>query len=619
LLRFGRQVISGLGVSALWIREAFWFLGLILSTILAWVRDYVHGHIVAQAHHWQKLRGWFEPYLPWLRDRANTVQQFFKGWAVREQNLRQWLSLQWTELLNLVAAGTRPDNEAPELARSRKTALLGTQVFVAVVSVGLIWSFWPRSNPSQAARLQPVAPPNPVDLIAPPTPLALSYLSDNQSPSQSPEAQSNGQQILEQEPRSPQQSVPAKRLASILDLGNGQSVSVPLIVEAPGAPIDSGAISEKTNKDSEETDKATDLPNAPVNRLAIEAIANAIERAKLIQQHAAKNVDSQALAAATHGELAVQQLAGRSAINAAALSEEAPLVATEPASAEQAAAGEPDPSTARLPGRDWAVFAAPAPGENEHYWLSYPFPSGYNQVGSANYQFGSTAGGRYRPHHGLDIANPLNTPVLAVADGEVVHAGPDNPILLGPYTNFYGNAVVIRLNQRLQTADGEQDVYVLYGHLSEVRVTVGQQVATGDLVGLEGMTGIAIGPHLHLEVRIGQNSYWNSVNPFLWMKPAPGRGTVAVRLLTSDGRNWPGARLSLLRYSDGGTRWVRTVENYMDEENLGPDPIWGETGALGDLAAGNYFITGEINGEKIGQNITIYPGQTTFVELRTRQ
>lgn len=270
-------------------------------------------------------------------------------------------------------------------------------------------------------------------------------------------------------------------------------------------------------------------------------------------------------------------------------------------------------------GSAWETFTPLPAAEIDHYWLDWAFPAGYNQFYSPNYQFGSTAGGRYRPHHGVDISNPQGSPVIAMAAGEVIHAGPDNPTLLGPYNNFYGNSVVILLDRKLATPEGEKDVYLLYGHLSEVHASRGQQINVGDSVGAVGMTGIAIGPHLHVEVRVGQNSYMTAVNPALWIRPMPGTGTVAVRLLNAEGRSWVGAKVSLLKVEGEGARWVRTIETYRDEERLRSNPLWGENGALSNLDAGNYYIAAEINGEKVGQNITVQAGATTFVELRTNQ
>lgn len=294
-----------------------------------------------------------------------------------------------------------------------------------------------------------------------------------------------------------------------------------------------------------------------------------------------------------------------------------------PAAGSTPSGPPPTPSPTPLPiepGRLWSSFTPAAAPENDHFWIGRPFlPSAPNQVASPSYQFGSTAGNRYRPHHGIDMSNPTGTPVIAGAEGEVVHAGPDDVELLGPYNNFYGNTVVIRLERRLTVGDGQLDVYALYGHLSQVAVAVGQRVAPGDVVGTVGMTGIAIGPHLHLEVRLGANTYRHSVNPYLWLQPLGDQGAVAVRLLTADGRTWPGARLTLARFEGGSAVWARQIETYLDTENIGPNPSWGENGAMDGAPPGNYVLVGTVNGESVRTELTVNPGQTTFVEIRTRQ
>ncbi|NJN83596.1 MAG: M23 family metallopeptidase [Caldilineaceae bacterium] len=204
-------------------------------------------------------------------------------------------------------------------------------------------------------------------------------------------------------------------------------------------------------------------------------------------------------------------------------------------------------------------------------------------------------------------------------EGEVVHAGLDDPRLLGPYPNFYGNAVVIRLDRRLPVAGGELDVFVLYGHLNDVLIAEGDRVQPDDIVGLVGMTGIAIGPHLHVEVRLGANTYQHSVNPYLWVAPTSGNGAVAVRILTADGHTWAGSRITLARFSNGVSVWGRQIETYLDTENIGPDPAWGENGAMGDVPAGHYFLIGTVAGESIRTELDVLPGRTTFVEIRTQQ
>jgi murein DD-endopeptidase MepM/ murein hydrolase activator NlpD len=276
------------------------------------------------------------------------------------------------------------------------------------------------------------------------------------------------------------------------------------------------------------------------------------------------------------------------------------------------------PPIALQPGRAWAGFT-PGP-ESTHFWVERPFPASVeNQLAAPSYQFGSTGGNRYRAHHGMDIANNMGTPVRAATTGEVIHAGPDDPDLLGPYNNFYGNAVVIRLDQRLAVAGGELDVFLLYGHLSQVNVSKGQRVQPDDIVGAVGMTGIAIGPHLHVEMRVGANTYENSVNPYLWVEPLGGGGAVAVRLLNADGRTWPRARVTLARFEGNIASWARVMEIYPDDESINPNPAWGENGAMESVPPGNYYVVAVVNGERVAAEITVNAGQTTFVELRTKQ
>jgi murein DD-endopeptidase MepM/ murein hydrolase activator NlpD len=153
----------------------------------------------------------------------------------------------------------------------------------------------------------------------------------------------------------------------------------------------------------------------------------------------------------------------------------------------------PLPELVEGPIRKWSTFQPLPPEQSDHLWVGPAFleSEGYNQIGAPSYQFGSTGGGRYRPHHGLDVANPYGSPVRSGVSGEVVHAGMDDPMLLGPYNNFYGNAVVIRLDQKLSVGSGDLDVFLLYGHLSQVNVQQGQPVDPEDVVGAVGMTGIA--------------------------------------------------------------------------------------------------------------------------------
>ncbi|HEX9634778.1 MAG TPA: peptidoglycan DD-metalloendopeptidase family protein [Candidatus Limnocylindria bacterium] len=102
-------------------------------------------------------------------------------------------------------------------------------------------------------------------------------------------------------------------------------------------------------------------------------------------------------------------------------------------------------------------------------------------------EFGYTS---YNPNHtGIDLSYHTprcGGPIYAAADGVVLADGRPN--------QAYGDTaigVVIGHSQRLQT---------WYWHFSNEVVSVGQQVATGDLIGYEGATGMATGCHLHFQV-----------------------------------------------------------------------------------------------------------------------
>lgn len=86
-------------------------------------------------------------------------------------------------------------------------------------------------------------------------------------------------------------------------------------------------------------------------------------------------------------------------------------------------------------------------------------------------------------HEGLDVAVDHGTPVMATADGLVVHAGPHAG---------YGNLVILYHSNGVTTR---------YGHLSRVTVEQGQRVKRGDQIGHAGSTGRSTGPHVHYEVR----------------------------------------------------------------------------------------------------------------------
>lgn len=245
---------------------------------------------------------------------------------------------------------------------------------------------------------------------------------------------------------------------------------------------------------------------------------------------------------------------------------------------------------------------------NEHYWFWRPVHEGQTNWTDKVYPYGGTRGGTLQPHHGVEFYVSEGTQILAVADGTVVYAGSDSQQVFGPQPNFYGNLVVIEHDTRL---DG-QPVYTLYGHLSEPQVVEGQHVLMQQQIALSGATGVAEGPHLHFEVRVGENNYNSTRNPRLWLYPFPDRGTVVGRVVTSSGDVWHELVVSLT--SSDGINLGHTTTTYA-ASNVNSDPLWNETFAFDDVGGGSYKAVVQIGEERVTEEIVVQPYQTTFVEI----
>ncbi len=91
-------------------------------------------------------------------------------------------------------------------------------------------------------------------------------------------------------------------------------------------------------------------------------------------------------------------------------------------------------------------------------------------------------------HTGIDIANPqgkIGDPITPFMEGTVIFAG-ESPIGLGKH-------VII---------DNGDNITSFYGHMSAVYATKGQKVKPGDVIGLEGESGWATGPHVHFQIDV---------------------------------------------------------------------------------------------------------------------
>ncbi len=110
-------------------------------------------------------------------------------------------------------------------------------------------------------------------------------------------------------------------------------------------------------------------------------------------------------------------------------------------------------------------------------------------------------------HLGVDLAHTERSPVKATGRGIVRFAGD---------MGIYGQCVILGHGQGLAT---------LYGHLSQLNVKQGDEVKRGQTVGLSGMTGLALGDHLHFGVLVGGVP----VNPTEWWDPHWVKDNVMLR------------------------------------------------------------------------------------------
>jgi murein DD-endopeptidase MepM/ murein hydrolase activator NlpD len=141
-------------------------------------------------------------------------------------------------------------------------------------------------------------------------------------------------------------------------------------------------------------------------------------------------------------------------------------------------------------------------GHSTKYRFVWPAPSAQvsQGFGPTSLPFEPPYGAYPHFHTGMDLVEPFGSPIYAADDGLVA--------LVGSSSSGYGNYIVIAHSGGLDT---------LYGHLSAALVAVGQTVAQGQPVGLEGSTGNSTGAHLHFELRINQKP----VDPAPYLPPGP--------------------------------------------------------------------------------------------------
>lgn len=268
-----------------------------------------------------------------------------------------------------------------------------------------------------------------------------------------------------------------------------------------------------------------------------------------------------------------------------------------------------------LDGRAWPTPTAEEPLA-PHFWLANPLDVNTERYElNRAYPYGYDGGtpGELLLHNGLDQSDELGTPVRAAADGVVVFARSDAQELHGWRCNWYGQFVVILHDRQWQG----RPIYTLYGHVLNIAVREGQRVRRGQPIAEVGFGGAAPVRHLHLEVRVGDNSFFTTRNPHLWLAPQPGRGVLAGRLVDPAGRPWQGVAVNATPL-DPDTPAVMTWSYLGDPLNIiQPDDALAENFVFGELPAGDYTLVVALQGELYRETVTVVAGGLTTVSIVT--
>ncbi|HEY6808409.1 MAG TPA: M23 family metallopeptidase, partial [Gemmatimonadales bacterium] len=259
-----------------------------------------------------------------------------------------------------------------------------------------------------------------------------------------------------------------------------------------------------------------------------------------------------------------------------------------------------------------------------HTWFRRPIALTDQPYIDQTYRFGSTMGGYFQPHQGVEFNNPDGTPVHAIGDGVVVYSGP---------AEAGANTVAIRHDRRFTPGHGPGDnspapeyVFSVYYHNTKLLVKVGDRVKAGDVISLVGNTGRATNDHLHLEVHVAPTTDSSKIvdaavryppfntNPELWIEPLPGTGLVAGQVWDAKGNPVQQARIYGLVKPEPQETPFSYIETYGPKNH--EDPAYHEHFAIGDVPAGAYTLGVTIEGKQVFRRIRVEAGKLTWVEFR---
>ncbi|HKE89725.1 MAG TPA: M23 family metallopeptidase [Gemmatimonadales bacterium] len=248
-----------------------------------------------------------------------------------------------------------------------------------------------------------------------------------------------------------------------------------------------------------------------------------------------------------------------------------------------------------------------------HTWFRRPIDLTDQPYIDQTYRFGSTMGGNFQPHQGVEFNNPDGAQVHAIGDGVVVYSG---------LAEAGSNTIAIRHTKKLNG----QYLFSVYFHNTKLLATVGQQVKAGDVIALVGNTGRATNDHLHLEVHVAPTTDSSKIvasevryppfnrNPELWIEPLPGTGVVAGQVWDGKGQPVQQAHIYGLVKPEPQETPFSFIETYGPKNHS--DPVYQEHFAIGDVPPGTYTLGVDIDGKKVFRRIEVKAGKLTWVEFR---